>query len=196
MTASRKEVTEEFDRYVQAVDALMAGPAWSADSLRVDAIVARWREPSHLSRLWPLAVASPVFPGTRDQLEQHLARRDGLLIGLALELYRQKNGHYPEALAVLSPDYLPTLPVDRLNGGPLRYRLVDGKPIVYSIGADGDDDGGKIPVKRFTEGVQDPLLAARWRQNPKLAADGDWVIHPLHREPADESAAAPDPRFR
>jgi hypothetical protein len=43
------------------------------------------------------------------------------------------------------PDLLPAVPPDRYDGKPLRYQLVDGKPLVYSIGSDRDDDAGRAP---------------------------------------------------
>ena len=73
------------------------------------------------------------------------ARRRILITAIALERYRGKHGLYPKTLAELAPESLKTVPVDFMDGQPLRYRLTDdGHFILYSIGLDCVDDGGKI----------------------------------------------------
>jgi hypothetical protein len=99
-----------------------------------------------------------------------LGQRDGLVTGIALELYRRRHGRYPETLQQLTPDLLPAIPADRITGDPVRYRVVDGKPRVYSVGADRHDDGGVAFDKNsFHE-------AAQW--GPGDARKGDWVLYP------------------
>jgi hypothetical protein len=120
-------------------------------------------------------ILSP-FGFLHDVTERYLGRRDGILVAIALELYRRQYGSYPDSLDQLTPALLPHVPADRITGQPLRYRLIDGKPIVYSIGADRDDDGGSPPV---TKGGEPAPLAAAWWEVPKeRACDGDWVIYP------------------
>lgn len=65
-------------------------------------------------------------------------------VGIAVERYRLRHGRWPDNLAALVPDFLPAAPTDMLDGRPLRYqRLADGV-VVYSVGPDGTDDGGKL----------------------------------------------------
>jgi hypothetical protein len=48
----------------------------------------------------------------------------------------------PARLEDLTPEYLPRVPADPFDGKPLRLKR-DGKDvIVYSVGPDGQDDGG------------------------------------------------------
>ena len=121
------------------------------------------------------------FVGSHSQLqtsaERYLGHRDGVTVALALELYRRRHGTYPDSLDALVPDLLPAVPVDRITGDPVRYRLLDGRPVVYSVGADGDDDGGRVPVGA-TSGEPEPYTAAVWGVAPGEATDGDWVLHP------------------
>jgi len=49
----------------------------------------------------------------------------------------------PERLAELVPDYLEAVFKDPFDGADLRYRKLDGGFVVYSVGKDGVDDGGK-----------------------------------------------------
>ncbi len=63
---------------------------------------------------------------------------------LALQIYQARRGKYPEKLADLTPGVLPKVPVDPFakDDQPLRYKS-DGKTaVVYSVGADGKDNGG------------------------------------------------------
>ena len=43
---------------------------------------------------------------------------------------------------------LKAIPVDPYNGKPMRLTLIDGQPVVYSVGRDGKDDGGRIDSDR------------------------------------------------
>ncbi len=70
-----------------------------------------------------------------------------LITAIALERYRIKYGSYPNSLTQLSPEFLKAVPVDFMDGQPLRYRRTsDGHFILYSVGLDCVDDGGKPPV--------------------------------------------------
>jgi hypothetical protein len=73
------------------------------------------------------------------------AERRILLTAIALERYRGKHGTYPGSLAQLVPEFLPAVPLDFMDGRPLRYRVTDGGHfILYSVGLDCVDDGGKV----------------------------------------------------
>ena len=39
---------------------------------------------------------------------------------------------------------LPRVPIDPYSGQPLRMAIIDGEPVIYSVGKDGRDDGGRI----------------------------------------------------
>ncbi len=62
---------------------------------------------------------------------------------VALKRYQAKRGDYPSELTRLVPDFFSAVPRDPVDGKPLRYRLnSDGTFLLYSIGEDGNDDGG------------------------------------------------------
>lgn len=66
------------------------------------------------------------------------------VVGVALERYRLRTGHWPKALADLRKDLLGEVPLDPFDGQPLRYvRRTDGVT-VYSIGPDELDNGGEV----------------------------------------------------
>ena len=67
-----------------------------------------------------------------------------LLTLLALRAYKLDRGAYPTALSALVPGYLKTVPSDPFAlSGPLRYKRTAGSFLLYSVGPDGKDDGGK-----------------------------------------------------
>ena len=70
-------------------------------------------------------------------------------IAVALERHRLANGNYPEKLDALVPRFLAKTPLDVFDGKPLRYRLNgDGTFILYSIGVNQTDDGGKVVLRK------------------------------------------------
>ena len=64
-------------------------------------------------------------------------------VAVALKQYKQARGEYPADLAALAPDYLQNIPADPFTGSPPIYRREGDGFVVYSVGADGRDDGGE-----------------------------------------------------
>lgn len=68
-----------------------------------------------------------------------------IITAIALERYRTRHGSYPDSLSALAPDFLKVVPSDFMNGQPLHYRRTDdGHFILYSVGLDCVDNGGRI----------------------------------------------------
>jgi len=60
-----------------------------------------------------------------------------------LERHRLATGSYPKALGDLVPKWVPAVPLDPMDGQPLRYRLNgDGSFTVYGVGPNHTDDNG------------------------------------------------------
>jgi hypothetical protein len=88
----------------------------------------------------------------------------------ALERYRLAQGQYPASLEALAPAWLKQAPTDLLDtsGGRLKYRReADGGFVLYSIGLNRVDDGGKpgSPCQDWN---------GRQADFPRLD-EGDWV---------------------
>jgi len=111
--------------------------------------------------------------------ERAFGRRDGVCTGAALELFRRRNGRYPERLDELVPTSLPAVPTDRISGDPVRYRLIDGKPVVYSVGCDRIDDGGRVMMQN---GDLIEALAAEWDKAAARKIRGDWILFGMPQE--------------
>jgi hypothetical protein len=69
-------------------------------------------------------------------------------VALGIERYRLAKGSLPKVLDDLVPQYIDKAPIDPFDGKPLRYKLTEPGYIVYSIGADGTDEGGLEKGKR------------------------------------------------
>ena len=65
-------------------------------------------------------------------------------LAFALVEYRADHGRYPAKLADLVPKYVKRVPKDIFNNdGDLHYSRKDGGCLLYSVGSNGKDDGGK-----------------------------------------------------
>jgi len=70
-------------------------------------------------------------------------------VACALERYHLAHGEYPELLDVLTPQFIAALPHDIINGQPLHYqRTADGQFVLYSVGWNETDDGGKVALTK------------------------------------------------
>ncbi len=70
------------------------------------------------------------------------------LTAVALERFRASRGnHYPEFLTELSPAFLKEPPTDPFDGQPLRFRQNKRGYVLYSVGQDLQDGGGKEEEK-------------------------------------------------
>ena len=68
---------------------------------------------------------------------------DALITTVALLRYKAKKGQLPSDLQQLvSAGYLKELPIDPFSDAPLVYKQIGDDFILYSFGADFDDDGG------------------------------------------------------
>jgi hypothetical protein len=60
-----------------------------------------------------------------------------------VERHRRKYGQAPAKLEQLVPEFLTAVPVDPFDGKPLRYAVRPDRRVVYSIGKNGQDNGGQ-----------------------------------------------------
>lgn len=66
---------------------------------------------------------------------------------LAIERWRSAHGgQVPKSMAELVPTFLPAFPTDPFDDQPLRYKKQAKGYVIYSVGEDLTDDGGKVQV--------------------------------------------------
>jgi hypothetical protein len=95
------------------------------------------------------ALASWYLPAVLKRLRTTpltLAKLRCAAVALALERYRRDHGNWPKSLEVLTPAPLTQVPADPFDGKPLRLRRLDDGAVVYSIGPDGEDNGGRLDL--------------------------------------------------
>ncbi len=107
---------------------------------------------------WPYnifaAMIFPVFQGSVERFVYGQSSVDLARVAIALERYHIARGQYPDSLDVLAPQFIEQIPHDVINGGPLHYRRnSDGQCILYSVGWDERDDGGKVVALKKDVGV-------------------------------------------
>ena len=103
------------------------------------------------------------------QSHRHQALLRCAAAALAAERYRLAERAWPGDLNALVPRYLPTIPTDPFDGQPLRMRHLPEGIVIYSIGPDRTDDGGKLnrsnPIAANTDiGFQLWVVARRASQ--------------------------------
>jgi hypothetical protein len=64
-------------------------------------------------------------------------------LAFALAAYRADHGSYPEKLADLTPKYVADIPKDIFNDADLHYKHEGAGYLLYSVGINGKDNGGK-----------------------------------------------------
>lgn len=83
---------------------------------------------------------------------------DHAMLACALERCRLVDGKFPETLDALAPRFIAKLPHDIITGEPLKYRRDGDGYVLYSVGWNEKDDGGKPGAK-----------------SAPASEDGDWV---------------------
>jgi hypothetical protein len=84
----------------------------------------------------------PAYDKLRTTIAEYQANIEICRVGLALEIYKHKNGKYPETLASLSPGIMENIPVDPFTGKNLIYLPADDGFVLYSVGPNMKDDNG------------------------------------------------------
>jgi hypothetical protein len=179
---SRRSTQELVRHWLARSEAEGRVPLWDRGPSEVEREIKQCSS-SPLGRLYYAPTSSLLSPYSQAflQCDYFMQRRDATLVAIALELYHRRTGQWPAALDELMPRYLPQVPSDRYDGKPIKYRLVDGQPLLYSVGADRVDDGGRLPEARNAgeRPTSRNHRAQEW-QPPGTAdvARGDWLLWP------------------
>ena len=108
------------------------------------------------------AALSPNFSKALKTFAYNQTLANEAQIACALERYRLDHGEYPQSLDALVPQFIQSIPHDLIGGQPLHYRRTnDRKFLLYSIGWNELDDGGKPSLQDKNGGIQ--------------YTNGDWV---------------------
>ncbi len=161
-SAGRRETLTAFHELLGAYEAQRAIPLWKRDGVDPLPEAMSKFDGGRNSRYFVLQTVLPSF-GRMIAVERELVQtRDVAVVSVAMAAYHREHGMWPATLDELVPSYLPRVPLDGFDGKPLKYRLLDGKPLLYSIGLDFEDNQGKAAL---TEGAARDLA----RMEPGIA---------------------------
>ncbi|MBP88360.1 MAG: hypothetical protein CMJ64_16865 [Planctomycetaceae bacterium] len=107
-----------------------------------------WRH--SLSREVPIVLASTeayeysFAPYYESAVFQRDAMLRLLMVEFAIRGFQKEQGGLPESLDELCPTYISSVPIDPYSDDPLIFRRTLDAYVLYSVGPDGRDDGGKF----------------------------------------------------
>lgn len=87
-----------------------------------------------------------LLPNLGRVVELHhraVAVRNGTRLLLCVHAFKQKNGRWPNDLKEALSGESAAILKDPFSGKDFVYKLTGGQPLLYSVGHDGKDDGGK-----------------------------------------------------
>jgi hypothetical protein len=133
---------------------------WLNEAVEVAKLPPREREPRQKQLHQRFNADAPVLARLLMHVVRQASDAEGRSLALtrcaiaavAVERYRLEHGYWPRALADLEGKQLAKVPLDPYDGQPLRYRPppllgFSRSPkniVIYSIGPDGEDNGGKL----------------------------------------------------
>tara|TARA_A100000171_G_scaffold10641_1_gene8492 strand:- start:5097 stop:7106 length:2010 start_codon:yes stop_codon:yes gene_type:complete len=198
-TLSREQDTRIFNQFIdRAQRVLELGPPWIASIDRDEIDRVQDFDDQGLFRISASAVMLPELTRMLDRHFRHQQRSQAFGTMLAIEVFKLEHGRLPDSLEELTPRYLPEVPQDLMNPhDTMKLRAFDNGYMLYSVGSDGDDDGGRDISDesriRFTPLEQS--FRVRYRQahhptthdplfepdgSPVIAEprgpDGDWIL--------------------
>lgn len=184
--ASRQQLTDEYTKLDALDRADAATPPWQRTTVSSIDELDRLKGSNTLKQRYAvILMLAPNFGKALSSADEINIERSGLLMAIACEQFRLKNGRYPEHLTDVAPEFAPVVLTDPFDGQPVRYRITHGKPLIYSVGTNGQDDNGTM-----APGRQGNFRAAHWRA-PDIRAKfpGDFVLWPPVHEPRRQDDA-------
>jgi hypothetical protein len=83
------------------------------------------------------------YSGVVSRENEGITHQRLVMTALAIEQFSNQNRQIPEKFDELVPLFLPAVPADPFDGEPLRYHRLANGYVIYSVGRDGEDNGGR-----------------------------------------------------
>jgi hypothetical protein len=90
-----------------------------------------------------IVLLAPAVLKVHDAGERTRQIHDNFMFAFALESWQRDHGHYPKKLDDLTPKHMKRIPIDRFTGKDLIYRPSEKGYLLYSVGRNGKDEGGR-----------------------------------------------------
>jgi len=149
---------EAYQRFLEDMENLSAKVTreWSGKGLATILLRKAVGRPCQksLSRSFAELLLSRFMPalGRAHELHRRAAMKLELVkLALALAAFKADQNAHPATLEAMKGSYLKEIPQDIFSGKALIYRRLDDGYLLYSVGLNGADDGGK-PAKSLDDG--------------------------------------------
>jgi hypothetical protein len=171
-----------------------AGLDWDGTNGQIDALYQQQRGSLNSVTSVMLDILLPSLDRMSISFRQSAQQTVGTRLAIAAYRHRLRHGSFPESLDAIDTDLIGFNPVDAFTGEPLKYRIVDNRPLIYSVGDDRVDDNGlirwrnkevgelgdekQIRVRTWPEWIPSAQAAQQRRDAPETIV-GDWVLFPM-----------------
>jgi hypothetical protein len=138
----RRKTVKMVDDYLLYVETLKHLIPWQLHNKGIDSDTQRRNmlKNCYLSRCVPTI---GFFYHLIERFQRQKTEESALITTIAILRYKEDKGSFPKNLDdLVSAGYLKKLPMDPYSDGPLVYKQQGDDFILYSLGADFDDDGG------------------------------------------------------
>jgi hypothetical protein len=167
----KKQMLENHRRYMAAIVSEARKPYWNRG---------RAPEPPDdpLNRLVLPTFSNTVFSWDRTKASSRLVQGK-----LAARAFFLRHGRIPREMEDVAPEIVPKAPLDWFGEKPLRIGPLEGggRPAVYSVGPDMDDDKGRSLGQQVLQTSDGDLVVVRRRQ--RLAPKNAPLKAPLAGDP-------------
>ncbi|MFO0873855.1 MAG: hypothetical protein U0575_07770 [Phycisphaerales bacterium] len=196
LVAGRREIVERYGAMVDDIERRAARPLWEIDALVDPKFAPAGDGGAAFDRYAMVDLLSPALTSLGPALALTKASVDATRAAIALARFELAEGRWPRTLDELVPRFLASIPRDPYDGGTIRYALRDGRPLLWYVGGDRHDDGGR-PASG--DHVPDQIAASRamrWvapsamrdppapGQPASAPVDGDWIVFAGPEAPA------------
>lgn len=137
--ADRKEAIRKIDQEARK----LAEAARNVKSFAWSALANPRRATSQQLGRVLVSVFLPAISAVADADDRAVMRFDLVKLAFALAAYRADHGAYPAKLTDLVPKYVAQVPKDIFVDADLHYRRKGDGYLLYSVGVNGKDDGGR-----------------------------------------------------
>lgn len=139
--AQRRKALDELDQEVKKMSARITDPASLAKSLLLSGQWPRTAAGRLMGQVM-VALLLPAIQAVAVAEDRSATRVQLTELSLALAGYRSDHGGYPDRLARLVPKYIDKVPKDVFSNAGLHYRPQGKDYLLWSVGPDGEDNGG------------------------------------------------------
>lgn len=177
---SKRELIERLEAARAAAKKDIETMPWLRSGWNIDTVVQDDGADMKQVGDFPLALLMPSLKNFIESWNVALAQIDIAILVTELELYRLRTGDYPHSLSDFVRGKPLALPSDVFDGRPIRYLRREGdSPLVYSVGVDGVDDGGRVALDNDAAGLfRSKRTLETGSESEKARLQGDHVYWP------------------